>query len=187
MREFFRGWKRKVGCVALLLACVFMAEWVRSYSATGGVWIPFGSSIWTVCSVKGRLHFVYARCKSPESLNQFPQDVMLIESNEGNKSYVIAYYNASRHFKWTTKGKAPNDLGVPDPELKVWRAWGLAYAEKTKSFNHPDGSVSETIQFGEILHVHVVLPLTLLSAWLLLSTTRKSNQKSPQPAQLIGA
>jgi hypothetical protein len=30
MREFFRGWRRKVGCVTLLLACMFTTCWVRS-------------------------------------------------------------------------------------------------------------------------------------------------------------
>lgn len=31
MREFFRGWRRKVGCVALVLACGFATGWMRSY------------------------------------------------------------------------------------------------------------------------------------------------------------
>jgi hypothetical protein len=30
MREFFRGWRRKAGCVTLMLACVFTTCWVRS-------------------------------------------------------------------------------------------------------------------------------------------------------------
>lgn len=31
MREFFRGWRRKVGCVLLGVACVFLALWVRAH------------------------------------------------------------------------------------------------------------------------------------------------------------
>lgn len=30
MREFFKGWKRIVGVVTLVMACVFAAGWVRS-------------------------------------------------------------------------------------------------------------------------------------------------------------
>ena len=30
MREFFRGWKRKLGVLTLLLSCVFAGLWVRS-------------------------------------------------------------------------------------------------------------------------------------------------------------
>jgi hypothetical protein len=34
MREFFRGWRRKVGCVTLAMACVFAAGWVRCHYAS---------------------------------------------------------------------------------------------------------------------------------------------------------
>jgi hypothetical protein len=40
MREFFRGWKRMVGLVTLMVACLFTAGWVRKcsyFSATGNV------------------------------------------------------------------------------------------------------------------------------------------------------
>jgi hypothetical protein len=30
MGQFFRGWRRKLGVVTLVMACVFTAEWVRS-------------------------------------------------------------------------------------------------------------------------------------------------------------
>ncbi len=30
MREFFRGWRRKVGCVTLVMACGLMGLWIRS-------------------------------------------------------------------------------------------------------------------------------------------------------------
>lgn len=30
MRDFFRGWRRKWGCITLLIACVVTAAWVRS-------------------------------------------------------------------------------------------------------------------------------------------------------------
>lgn len=32
MREFFKGWRRKAGMVMLVMACVFAAGWVRSFS-----------------------------------------------------------------------------------------------------------------------------------------------------------
>eukprot|EP00475_Leptophrys_vorax_P041280 TRINITY_DN77851_c0_g1_i1.p1 TRINITY_DN77851_c0_g1~~TRINITY_DN77851_c0_g1_i1.p1 ORF type:complete len:111 (-),score=4.48 TRINITY_DN77851_c0_g1_i1:36-368(-) len=33
MREFFRGWRRKVGCLILLIAFMLSVIWVRSYLA----------------------------------------------------------------------------------------------------------------------------------------------------------
>src|SRR5947209_2489025 len=31
MNNFFHGWRRRAGCVTLVMACVFMAGWVRSF------------------------------------------------------------------------------------------------------------------------------------------------------------
>lgn len=31
MREFFRGWRRKAGCVTLVMACVMAGMWVRGF------------------------------------------------------------------------------------------------------------------------------------------------------------
>ena len=30
MREFFRGWRRKVGCITLVMACAFVGGGIRS-------------------------------------------------------------------------------------------------------------------------------------------------------------
>ena len=32
MGDFFRGWRRKIGCVTLMMALVGMAGWVRSHT-----------------------------------------------------------------------------------------------------------------------------------------------------------
>ena len=29
MSEVFRGWRRKTGCITLLMACIFMGQWIR--------------------------------------------------------------------------------------------------------------------------------------------------------------
>src|SRR5262249_54008008 len=44
MREFFRGWRRKAGCVVLAWACAFMGWWVRSVTVTDE-FIPPGKLI----------------------------------------------------------------------------------------------------------------------------------------------
>ena len=40
MGEFFHGWRRKVGIVTLVIACVFMAGWVRSATVEVGPITP---------------------------------------------------------------------------------------------------------------------------------------------------
>jgi hypothetical protein len=42
MREFFRGWRRKVGCVTLVMACVFAVAWVRSFFIWDVLTFPVG-------------------------------------------------------------------------------------------------------------------------------------------------
>ena len=34
MGDFFHGWRRKIGCVTLVMACVFMSGWVSSIRAS---------------------------------------------------------------------------------------------------------------------------------------------------------
>ena len=42
MGDYFKPWRRKIGCVTLVLACLFMAGWVRSSFFIEGVVIPIG-------------------------------------------------------------------------------------------------------------------------------------------------
>lgn len=37
MGGFFRGWRRKVGIFTLVMTCVFMSGWVRSFSKADGL------------------------------------------------------------------------------------------------------------------------------------------------------
>ena len=55
MREFFRGWRRKVGVVTLVVALTLMAMWLRSYLFNDEVLFPCGQSTWFVSSIHSRL------------------------------------------------------------------------------------------------------------------------------------
>jgi hypothetical protein len=57
MGEFFRGWKRKVGVVTLVMACVFMVGWVRSQFKFDNLEIPCGTARYGVSSAFGGLDF----------------------------------------------------------------------------------------------------------------------------------
>jgi hypothetical protein len=39
MGEFFKPWRRKIGCVTLVMALVFMLGWVRSLVVQDDIWI----------------------------------------------------------------------------------------------------------------------------------------------------
>ena len=58
MSIFFRGWRRKAGCVALLMALVLMSTWIRSLVVWDWVFIfPTSDVALELKSDRGRLGF----------------------------------------------------------------------------------------------------------------------------------
>ena len=94
MGEFFKGWRRKVGVLTLVMACMFMAVWIRSSLVIDKIANDFGGH---------------------EKL------VEMLQGDESGMSRLIT----------------------------IWR----------------------------VSPVWIILPLSLLSAWLLLGKPRQSNQK----------
>jgi len=57
MGEFFRGWKRKVGVVTLLMACVFAGGWLRSEMNDEVVNCAFWETNHAIRSFDGKIQF----------------------------------------------------------------------------------------------------------------------------------
>jgi hypothetical protein len=55
MREFFKGWRRKVGCVTLVMACVLGIGWGRSYFVEDRVAFTSGSFRYAIGTSPGRV------------------------------------------------------------------------------------------------------------------------------------
>lgn len=55
MRELFRGSRRKVGCVTLVLACVLMGMWMRSFFVIDAILSPIGGRQQTVISLRNKI------------------------------------------------------------------------------------------------------------------------------------
>lgn len=55
MREFFRGWRRKTGCVTLVVACLLMVGWMRSRANLDTVSVPIFNRLHLLGSVNGEL------------------------------------------------------------------------------------------------------------------------------------
>jgi hypothetical protein len=53
MREFFKGRRRKAGCVTLGLAGLLMVLWLRTLVYVDLAWFPFTSQMHTIGSVRG--------------------------------------------------------------------------------------------------------------------------------------
>ena len=55
MREFFKGWKRKLGCVTLVTACLLMGMWIRSQRIHDAYSFGFNHHQQAIISFDGRL------------------------------------------------------------------------------------------------------------------------------------
>ena len=122
MREFFHGWRRKAGCVLLVMACGLATSWVRSWTIEDSIDFMLGHRQQRITSDKERL------------------------------LWGAWDFTESGTYGWSSK---------PHPELS---GGGFVI------FN------SQRPSFWTISHWTVVLPLTLLSAYLILWKPRK--QKS---------
>ena len=127
MGEFFRGWRRKVGCVTLLMACVFMSAWVRS--------MMIGDFLHRTGTGNG---FIEA---------------------ESSNGFLIWWSSSKPLFT-----KQPPPLcwvtGNLSNSLKIQEQWPLIRQFGNRSF-------------VAVPYWSVVIPLTLLSAYLLFSKPRK--------------
>jgi hypothetical protein len=136
MREFFRGWRRKIGCVTLLMALAMTGAWFRSLILCDAILIRSGTS-WVDAIVSDAGHLMWADVcdDSPDPViqwRQFPatmfRDQESIEWHKLWLSFAIGEFRSSK--------------------TVVGRIWSAPYCA-------------------------LVVPLTLLSAYLLLWKPRK--------------
>ena len=146
MREFFKGWRRKVGCVTLVKACMMTVMWVRSSCIFDSAMLSIGDL---------RLLFMSNNHKSGVILHKDrPIDIVIVEVTDGRKIVNFWRFDKSRfesqHFMFK-----PIVAGVG----KVFCSDGSRLSEITL-----------------MPYWVVAIPLTLLSAYLLLSTPRKRTE-----------
>ena len=60
MRVFFKSWRRKIGVLTLVMACVFAAGWVRSFGNYDSLGLNCRPWRYAISSGWGELHFVLA-------------------------------------------------------------------------------------------------------------------------------
>lgn len=57
MREFFNGWRRKVGCVVLVMACGLTSAWVRSKHTQDAVCFRLANRGQVLYSASGSIYY----------------------------------------------------------------------------------------------------------------------------------
>ncbi len=153
MLDFFKGWRRKVGALTLVMACVFAAGWLRSLHSREFIFIEFEIPI------GGRIN-VYT------SANQL--DILL-----------------QRSTGWYL------DFGEADPVVTLKALDGVWFFDVQKIEEEiVDGVLQVSPGYEVRIYFYaIVIPLTLLSAYLLLTKSRQSKRvlpesQAPPPATL---
>ena len=156
MGEFFKPWRRKIGCVTLIMACVFAAGWVRSLaiadvSDLSGRYLPKTTSFFQMASTSRGIEF---RRIWPKRQGDYSN------RSWGWRSSPIQQEVRSRDFEFEVEwAKSLCGVGIEGG------SWGKPYMRPG---------------LMRIMIIHywsIVIPLTLISSWLLLSKPRTTNVK----------
>ena len=152
MGDYIKPWRRKFGVLTLVMACLFMSAWMRGLHTNDA--ITFG------LDDQKRQRPEYTCCQlvfgDGIKLRRFKIKNASIGLSNGWKTYP-----STRDAFHLSRGKT----------TQKWQTLGFASEETTFANNHII-TLSWAIPYWSI-----VIPLTLLSAWLLLNKPRKSYVK----------
>ncbi|MDB5343031.1 MAG: hypothetical protein JWP89_1408 [Schlesneria sp.] len=152
MREFFHGWRRKAGCVALIMACVLMVGWFRSRLVQDEIRI-------SVCYA----NLFFNSCNS-----------------------TLTWWQLSGLDSASPQCFALQWLTHPEIRGRMFSFSELVTLEEGSSLTPTHVYVPREEQGAALVnwtvpYWSIVLPLTLLSAYLLLVPSRKRPPTESQP------
>jgi hypothetical protein len=158
MREFFRGWKRKLGCVTLLLACLLMGVWIRSNYRVD--FVIFNSTFPNHAFLSGFGRF---------RLFQIGQYTFAMDGDERETKISYIFH------KW-----APVFAGYEwEPVFRFGPLEAKSYL--CDVLEADDNSTGTRHPMWLVPYWSIVVPLTAVSAWLLLSEPRTKSRQVVVP------
>jgi hypothetical protein len=165
--DFFRSWRRKTGCALLILACVLTSAWIRSQQVIDIVSFPavpsFSNGIGSGQLISWNRGVIWA----------------LVRNTSGEGLYLprlTTLYSSNLAYQQITEDLDENVFNNPLIQWKI-RFNGIGYGESDATCN--DGSRNLIFL---VPYCCMVTPLTLISAWLLLSKSRPSKTKERVPS-----
>lgn len=171
MGAFFKPWRRKAGCVTLLTACVFAAGWVRSLTICDGMAITFTKSRYSVRSYRHQILWDHEHVKNGRLYHPFFSHFRVIISEATHSDP----FDGFRECHWRVSA---GDFYI---------ASGIGLAGYYSNFvPKPGPPVRFSLMIAQTPYWSIVLPLTLLSAWLLLGTPRSHALQLNGPATAAG-
>lgn len=166
MREVFKPWRRKIGVLTLLMACVFAVAWLRSFRMNETITIRSGTFTHeSLVSVERRVGWLRSR------------DQIESADRELGLTFPHWWYAALPGIR---PDPARPFFGSADVHWR-WQFLGAGSGEIPAFSSDFDDSSARHIDFVVIPDWAVVVPLTLLSAYLLLTKPRPAKPSSPDP------
>ena len=160
--EYFKEWRRKVGVLTLVLACIFAGAWIRGFTIEDVVRMGDGQRIVT----RGRI----LQTLSTSARNGF------VWTREDTDSDITWLAGRQSHPVGESHSFDPKE-NVIDTGVMDWR-WQFCGFD----FGKYRGDPPDTLFYLQISHWSVVVPLTLISALLFLTKSRPSiRAKSTSP------
>jgi hypothetical protein len=148
MGSYFKPWRRRIGMVTLVMACVFAAGWVRSRYFFDQFSVLTKQDI--LCLFNSESSEL--TWSTWTNVSSFP---MFDSGPASPRDLVQTYARATYRCRFCGLKSCDNDTEPYDSRAVIFHAWTIPYWS-------------------------VVIPLTLLSAWLLLSKVKTSSGTAPQ-------
>ena len=154
MGEFFHGWRRKVGAVTLILALVFTAGWIRSFSEVDQIeFLKDAQMLHAVYSCPAGIG--WTTCREIRVVPKFTIGIGKFNS----RTFHSNNRNGAYPFGWNAKPWESDWLGFR--KISV-------YIEK--------GTTLEALKIWIVAYASIVIPLTLLSGFLLFGKRRSESR-----------
>jgi hypothetical protein len=151
VREFFRPWQRKIGMLTLLMACVLLGAWARGRKYGDGV--LFRSSKYTRCEISS----------SPLGIGFCVYDETdALKRSKNNFDF--------QHSDWSNMPSQP------------FEGLGFDWRLNSNGFligSNPGSGTTIGIRIIAVPHFAFIIPLTAISAWLLLAMPRLTKPAKP--------
>jgi len=166
MREFFKGWRRKARLVALAMAVLLAGAWMRSYENRDQVVSQFNQTTHILESFDGCLSW---KLFSP-ARNSIP---LMYQMN------FAAQPEVGSPFEWRSVPASSCSAG----DIDIWTTFGCktkwrwqcgGFIAGSVEYDFPSTRPLQRISVYFVPYWSLVLPLTLLSAWLILAKPRKA-------------
>ena len=174
MREFFTGWRKKIGAVTLVMALMIVAVWIRSFRSTDIVnlhSIPNTSLMFI--SERSGIVFLWMNNEAPQFTDgRLDDSYVLLGQNLRLNQIMPRELQPEWKFEWLgfQYGNARDVKGAAAWVADIHEVFGSTV--KASDFK---GLIASVLV---IPHWSVVMPLTLLSAYLLLSKPRIATSKT---------